>query len=343
MQIKVERLSLTLRNPFKIAYGTSLTRENVLVHLSDGTYTGTGEAAVVPYYGETPERVIAYFDDPALHEVLSDPPLWLEDTLAALPTTGSPAARTAIDIALHDLWGQQLGLPLYRLWGLNPARCPQSSFTVSMADEDDTYRVKLRQAQEFGIVKLKLGSGDLEADLHMVEMACNILNDRFFVDANGGWSAAEALRIIPQIAAKDPLFIEQPVAKEDLTGWRKLRQELPPNMPPLMADESIQGIESIQPLVGLVDGINIKLAKCGGLRAARQMITLARANHLRVMLGCMVESSVAITAAAHLTPLVDYADVDGILLISNDPYRGVQLNRGYLTLPDAPGLGLTRV
>lgn len=343
MSIRSERLSLKLENPFKIAYGATTTRQNILVHISDGELTGVGEAAVVPYYGETPERVTAYFEHPDLPSLIGEEVLLLEDVLDHLPQTESLAARAALDMALHDLWAKKLGQPLYRLWGLNPERCATSSYTVALADDEPAYRKLLETAQNFPVVKLKLGSGSLDTDLSFAKIAHAVLSAQICVDANGGWSAQDALTIIPRLAEMGVLFIEQPVAKVNFEGWRILREQLPIDMPPLIADESMQGIESVLPLAALVDGINIKLAKCGGLRPARQIITLARALGMRVMIGCMVESSVAISAAAALTPLADYADLDGNLLITNDPYRGARNVHGKLSLPAAPGLGVERL
>lgn len=341
MRIETQKLTLQLKNPFTLSYGTSLVRENVAVLIHDRHFTGLGEAAVVPYYGETPERIISSVTSPAVIEAMGDNPLWLEDMLDALPLIESSFARAALDIALHDLWGKHLGQPLYRLWGLNPARCPQSSFTVAMADDENRYRQMIQEVNDFNLIKLKLGSGNMERDLRLVQIAREEIAGSLCVDANGGWSAQDALVIIPQLAELGVIFVEQPVAKHDFDGWRTLRAEMPAGMPPLIADESVQGVASVPPLAGLVDGINIKLGKCGGLRAARQMIQLARAYGMCVMIGCMIESSIAVTAAAHLTPLADHADLDGNLLISNDPYRGVQMEHGRLQLPDAPGLGVT--
>jgi L-alanine-DL-glutamate epimerase-like enolase superfamily enzyme len=341
MQIKTIVQALRLENPFKLSYGTSTVRQNVLVQIDDGRYTGTGEAAVVPYYHETPERILAYLSDPAVVAALGDDPRLLEDALDRLPPSESPAARAAVDMALHDLWGQHLGQPLYRLWGLNPARIPASSFTVAMADDEAAYRAHVRAASEYRMVKLKLGSGDWRTDWRMVKIAREETSAPLCVDANGGWSVDDARAIIPRLAEFGIVFIEQPVARNNLDGWRRLRDTLPDTYPPLIADESVQGVESVLPLVGVADGINVKLAKCGGIRPARQMIALARAYGMKVLIGCMIESSVAVTAAAHLAPLADYADLDGNLLITNDPYRGLQVRAGRVTLSDAPGLGVT--
>lgn len=342
MQITIRPLALALETPFKLSYGATTVRENVLVQIDDGTFTGVGEAAVVPYTGETPARVSAYLGDGALAAALGDNALWLEDALDRLPPGESSAARAAVDMALHDLWGQHLGQPLYRLWGLNPARSPRSSFTIAMDDDAASFRARLRDAAvQYGLIKLKLGGGDWREDLERVRVARETVSAPLCVDANGGWSAGDGLAIIPRLAGLGVIFVEQPVARDDVDGWRALRDGLPGERPPLIADESVQGVDSVPPLAGLVDGINIKLAKCGGLRAARRMIALARAYGLRVMLGCMVESSVAVTAAAHLAPLADFADLDGNLLITNDPYRGAQVVDGAVRLPDAPGLGVT--
>lgn len=343
MHIEIEQLQLRLTTPFKIAHGSSTARYNVLVHISDGVHSGVGEAAVVPYYGETAERVTYWLSRPDVQAALGVDPLLLQDALDALPPASSTAALAALDMALYDLWGQCLGQPLYRLWGLNPARCPVNSLTVSMADDDAAYQKLLREARQFPLIKLKLGTGDVQGDLELARSArAELVSNQLCVDANSAWTAEQALWIIPRLAALDVLFIEQPVAKADYDGWRALRAGLPAGLPPLIADESVQGVTSIAPLIGLVDGINIKLAKCGGLRVARQMIALARAFGMRVMLGCMVESSVAVTAAAHLAPLADYTDLDSNLLIVNDPYMGVNNANGRLALPDRPGLGVQR-
>lgn len=336
VQINGYPLTLRLENPFKLSYGSSTIRENVFVQID----SGVGEAAVVPYYHETPERILSYLSEPALITAIGDDPDLLEDMLDRLPPTESPAARAAVDMALHDLWGQYLGQPLYRLWGLNPERIPLSSFTVAMADDEDTYRAYLRAATSYPLIKLKLGSGDWRSDWRMVQITREETTAQLCVDANGGWSVEDAQVIIPRLAELGILFIEQPVARDNLAGWQTLRRRLPGDHPPLIADESVQGVASVLPLVGIVDGINVKLAKCGGLHPARQMIALARANGMRVLVGCMVESSVAVTAAAHLAPLADYADLDGSLLIANDPYRGLQIAEGRVVLPDTPGLGV---
>lgn len=335
MQIQATPVSLALSTPFSIAHGTSLTRDNVLVELD----SGCGVAAITPYYPAQVPDILAYVENPTLHAALEGNILHLETILDQIPDGPAPA-RAAIDMALHDLWGQQLEQPLYRLWGLDPAKTPLSTYTIGMADEAD-YVQKLQDARQYPLLKLKLGTGSIEQDEAMVKLAAEHTSARLCIDANAVWSVEEAATIIPRLARFDLSFIEQPLAQHDIAGWHTLKQQLPAGMPPLIADESIHDSQDILPLHGGADGINIKLAKCGGLREARKMITLARALDMKVMLGCMVESVVGVTAAAHLAPLVDFADLDGFLTITNDPYTGgVEWINGQLHLPQTPGLGV---
>ncbi|HET91742.1 MAG TPA: dipeptide epimerase [Chloroflexi bacterium] len=337
MRLTVEPITLHLKTPFRIAHGTSTARYNVLVHLGDGV----GEAALAPQYGYTQADVAAYVEGLDLDALGGDDPLALEESLDRLPA-GPPPARAAVDVALHDLWGRRLGHPLYRLWGLSPARCPLSSLTLSIAADEQDMRRQVREARGFPILKLKLGSGDVALDEALVRAARQETDVRLCVDANSAWSVDEAAGVIPRLAAYDLLFIEQPIAAAEVQDWHALRRRLPSDMPPLVADESVHQAADITALVGAVDGVNIKLAKAGGLGEARCMITLARALGMRVMLGCMVESSVGITAAVHLAPLADWADLDGNLSILADPYDGARMTQGRLDFPDGPGLGVTR-
>lgn len=340
--IDVEPLPLVLRTPFTLSYGTSTVRENLLVRLQTGDRVAFGEAAIVPYYGETVERVAAYLTDPRVRDAVDRDPAQLDQALDALPPAPSSFARAALDIALHDRWGAHLGQPLYRLWKLNPERIPATSFTVAMDDDEAAYRERVRAAGErFRLLKLKLGSpAGWESDWRRVQIARAATDSALGVDANAGWDCAAAQAIIPRLGELGVVFVEQPLPRDDLEGWRALRRALPADHPPLFADESVQGVSSVAPLVELADGINIKLAKCGGLRPARHMIRLARAFNMQVMIGCMIESSIAVTAAAHLAPLADYADLDANLLIANDPFEGVRLDGDRLVLPDRPGLGV---
>jgi L-alanine-DL-glutamate epimerase-like enolase superfamily enzyme len=326
MRLSFEPVTLTLRRPFNIAHGVSLTRRNVLVRLD----AGIGEAAAVAYHGETAEGIGAYlsqldlgaFDDPRL----------IDDVLASLPP-GSAAARAAVDIALHDLWGQVLEQPLYRLFGLNPRKIPPTSVTIAM-DAPDVMAEAAAGARE-SILKIKLGSGDDEARIRSVRAATRAT---LRADANGGWTLKQAERLLPVLADHDFELVEQPLPAGDREGLRALRRLS--SRPQVFADESILSSADILAHRELVDGVVVKLAKCGGIRAALRQIAVAHGAGLRVMLGCMVETSVAVTAAAHIAALVEHIDLDGPLLISNDPLRGVSYEDGRLTLPDGPGLGL---
>lgn len=337
MNLTVEPITLKLGTPFHIAHGVSTARDSVLVHLENGV----GEGSIMPYYDYTLTDVIAYLENLDLNELLADGPLNLDAALSKLPPGPSPALN-AIDTALHDFWAQQLGYPLYRLWGLNPKDAPPTSVTVSIADNEAEFREQVRAKKDFPVIKLKLGTGDLAADEEIVRLARAETDTALCVDANSAWRVTDAAQIIPKLAVYNLLFIEQPLPRDDVQDWHRLRTLLPNNMPPLIADESVQNSADILALAGGADGINIKLTKAGGLREARRMITLARILGMKVMLGCSIESSVGITAAAHLAPLVDYADLDGNLDVVNDPYIGVAIDNGYLRYPTTPGLGVTR-
>ena len=342
LQLHAEVHCLTMNRPFKLSYGTSTTRETVILQMmsEDRQVVGWGEASIAPYYPYTAEDVINALARPNLlkHADFRYP----HDALKNLPDDLPNLARCAIDLALHDMWGKHMGQPIHRLWGLKPDNAPPTSYTIGIEDDEATYRQLLRDAADYPILKIKLGGDDVERDLQLMDIVRDELPDMpCYVDANGGWSVDEAAQIIPKLADRNLLFIEQPIPKGELAGWGALRDRLPADMPPLVADESVQGVGSVLPLAELVDGINIKIEKAGGLAAARQMITLGRALDLMIMLGCMTSSSVAITAAAHLLPLVDYADLDGNLLISDDPFDGVHAINGKITLPVNVGLGVS--
>ena len=341
MKLTIEAITLKLKTPFHIAHGVSLARDSVLVHLEDGAVAGIGEGSIMPYYNYTQADVLNYLQNLNPDTLAGDDPLALEAALDRLPPGPSPALN-AIDTALHDFWAKQLGYPLYRLWGLDPGQAPPSSITISITENEDKLRDRVRAVAGFPLIKLKLGTGNLETDEAMVRVVREETEAGLCVDANSAWSVEESARIIPRLKPYNLLFIEQPLPRADVQGWHRLRTLLPGNVPPLIADESVQQSKDIMALAGGADGINIKLTKAGGLREARRMITLARTLGMQVMLGCSVESSVGITAAAHLLPLADFADLDGNLDVANDPYCGARMEKGYLRLPQGPGLGVTR-
>ncbi len=330
--------TLELRHAFTIANFSRTTTPAVMVEFEHEGVTGYGEAAMPPYLGESQASVAAFLAriDPAL---LANPFL-LEDLLPAIDALapGNTAAKAAVDIALHDWVGKQLGAPWHRIWGLDPAKAPVTSFTIGI-DTPEMIRQKTREAAPYKIIKVKLGRG-YDEDRAIINAIRDVTDKPITVDANQGWKQRdEALAMIEWVAGRGVVFIEQPMPKEcpDDTAWLRERSPLP-----LIADENVQRLADVVKCRGVFDGINIKLMKCTGLREAHQMILLARALGLKVMLGCMTETSCAITAAAQLAPLVDWADLDGALLITNDLFDGMTLADGKIVLPDEPGIGVRK-
>lgn len=335
MEMRAQSLDLQLATAFRISRSVQHVARNVLVELTHDGVTGIGEAAPSAYYGETRETALAVL--PRLAEALAGDPSLIEDAHAAFDRTlhhGNAAAKAALDMALFDALGKRLGAPVYRLLGLNPERTPQTSFTIAIAEPSEMAERAAAAAREFPILKVKLGT---EADVEIVRVIRDVTDATIRVDANAAWTPKQAIRIIALLEPLGVEFVEQPVAAGDLEGLRLVRENSPL---PIIADESCVTLEDIPRIVGCADGINIKLMKCGGVSRALAMIHTARAHHLKVMLGCMIESSLAITAAAHLSPLVDYADLDGALLVRDDPFDGVRVERGKLMLPERPGLGV---
>jgi L-alanine-DL-glutamate epimerase-like enolase superfamily enzyme len=245
------------------------------------------------------------------------------------------SAKSAISAAMHDLVGKRLGVPVYRLWGLNPTRAPQSSFTIAIAPTEAELVRRVEEATPYPVLKVKLGSDRDEQVIRTVRATApgKVLR----VDANAAWTAKQALRMIDLLLELGVEFVEQPLPPHDLEGLRFVRERSPL---PVIADESCLVASDIPRLAGVVDGINIKLSKCGGLREALRMIATARSHGMRVMAGCMIESSLGITAAAHFAPLLDYADLDGAALLGDDPHLGATIDGGRITIPDGPGLGV---
>ncbi len=333
MNITAFPVSLPLRHTFRIARHAEDVSQNFFVTVGWNGLRGVGEGAPSPRYGETVAGGIASVREAAAELQSTHSPEEALALLADLPIT-SAAARAALDMALLDLWGQQKGEPLYSLLGVPPAPMPPTSFTLGIAAPEEIRR-KVEEAEPYAILKIKLGSHN---DYAIVETVRALTDKPLRVDANEGWTPEQAATIITWLDDKGVELVEQPLPAGDLAAMRWLRQRV---RLPLVADESCRRAEDIPSLVGAFDAINIKLSKCGGLQEALRMIRLAREHGLKVMLGCMVESSVGITAAAHLAPLVDYVDLDGHLLLAADPYEGVTLDKGRLVLPDRPGIGVT--
>jgi L-alanine-DL-glutamate epimerase-like enolase superfamily enzyme len=289
-----------------------------------------------PYLGESHESVskflsllnLSQFDDPFL---LID---ILEYTDGIMP--GNYAAKASVDIALHDLIGKLVGEPFYRLFGLNPSRAPLTSFTIGL-DAPEIIRQKVAEAGPYKILKVKLGR---ENDREMVEVIRSLTDKPLCVDVNQGWKDRNyALEMAGWLKEKGVIFLEQPMPKEmkDDIAWLTQRSPLP-----VIGDEAIQNISDLLNNKDIYSGINIKLMKCGGLNAAMKMINVARAFGMKVMIGCMTETSCAVSAAAQLSPLADWCDLDGNLLISNDPFEGLKIVEGKVMLPEVPGIGITK-
>jgi len=333
-----EIVELETAHPFGIARGTQSAYRAVWVRLTDADGAeGWGEANPSAFYGETADTVVAALG--RLAPLLADADPFDLDTIETklwLSLKHNAAARAAISIALHDLVGKRLGVPLWKLWGLDPAKAPASSFTIGI-DRPEVIIAKVREAAPYPILKVKVGTADDEAILKAVRDAAPGKTLR--VDANCGWTAKRAVARLPMLAEYGVELIEQPLPPDDLEGLALVRRATDL---PIIADESCRTAADIPRLAGVVDGINIKLAKCGSLREALRMIAVARAHHLLVMVGCMVETSIAITAASHFTPLLDIVDLDGAALLKRDPFAGTTIEGGRTTLPTGPGLGVTR-
>jgi L-alanine-DL-glutamate epimerase-like enolase superfamily enzyme len=340
MKLRSNPYTLELRHAFGIASNTRTSTPATLVEVERDGIVGYGEAAMPPYLGESQQTAAAFHAKAAPLLAACADPFQLEEILPAIDALapGNAAAKAALDIALHDWVGKKLSAPWFRIWGLDPKNAPVTSFTIGI-DSADVVRQKTREASIYKIIKVKLGRSD-ESDREMIETIRSVTDTPITVDANQGWKNRDgALRMIEWLAGRGVVFIEQPMPKEQLddTAWLRGRSPLP-----LIADENCQRLTDVSKLAGAFHGINIKLMKCTGLREAHKMILLARALGLKTMLGCMTETSCAISAAAQLSPLVDWADLDGAVLIKNDCFDGATIVDGKITLPDRPGIGVVK-
>ncbi len=337
MILKYSTFELKLKHPFKITRGVRTSNWVVLIEIEHDGIIGYGEASPSPRYGENIETVqnflrkidLSKFDDPFnLEEILN-----YVDSIEP----GNTSAKAGVDIALHDLVGKLLNTPLYKLLGLNKEKTPITSFTIGI-DEPAVIERKVKEAEEYPILKVKLG---LENDEEIIKTIRKVTDKPIRVDANEGWKTKEiALEKIKWLQNEGVEFIEQPMPANDLDSVAWLRDKVDI---PIIADENCVRLHDVPILGKAYDGINIKLMKCTGIREAIKMINTARAMKMKVMIGCMIESSVGITAGAQISPLVDFADLDGNLLITNDPFVGVKVENGKLILPDEPGLGVKKL
>ena len=337
LRLKYKPYTLQLRHVFTLASGSRTTTPVVLTQLECDGFTGYGEASMPPYLGESHESVLKFlgqvnmeqFNDPFLIEDIID----YIDNIAP----GNYAAKASIDIALHDLTGKILGEPWYRLWGLDPSRTPYTSFTIGI-DNAEVVKQKVAEAEPYKILKVKLGLGN---DREMIETIRTVSEKPICVDVNQGWKDKNyALEMAHWLRDQNVVFLEQPMPKTQTDDIAWLTQNAPL---PVIADEAVQTTADLFKVKDIYSGINIKLMKCGGMNAAHKMALMAREMGMKVMIGCMTETSCAISAAAQVSPLVDWADLDGNLLISNDVYDGVTVEDGEIILKERRGIGIVEM
>ncbi len=338
LEMKFFPYELKLRHVFTVATYSRTTTPDVQVEITYDGVTGYGEASMPQYLGQTVQSVTSFLQKVDLSQ-FSDP-FQLEDILAYVDSLspGDTAAKAAVDIALHDLVGKLLGAPWYKIWGLNKDKAPSTTFTIGI-DTAEVVKQKTREcADQFNILKVKLGR---ENDKEMIETIRSVTDLPIAVDINQGWKDKQkAIDEIYWLKEHGIVMIEQPMPKEmrDDIAWITEKSPLP-----IFADEAIQRLKDIKDVAGVYSGINIKLMKCTGMHEAWKMLNYARAIGMKVMVGCMTETSCAVSAAAQLAPAVDFADLDGNLLISNDRFKGMEVVKGKITLPDRPGIGVVRI
>jgi L-alanine-DL-glutamate epimerase-like enolase superfamily enzyme len=334
LRLDRKKVELHLRHAWTIARGSSVSKTNVLTRLVCDGIEGLGEAAPSARYGEDADSVLRAIG--ILAPLLGGDPSRREEILDRIEAVGprGHAARAAIDIALHDWIGRKEGIPLWRAFGADPARAPLTSMSIGI-DEVEIMQDKIREAAAFRVLKVKVGLSDARLILEGVR---RVTDKPLYVDANEAWTDPKrAVETIRWMEGMGVALVEQPLPASDLDGAKYVRDRV--DMP-MIADEAVLTVDDIDPLAQAYDGINVKVQKAGGLRMARRMIDRARSLGMKVMIGCMIETSIGITAAAHLSPLADYADLDGNLLIGDDPFRGARVSDGRLILPDGPGLGI---
>ena len=337
LQLKFYPYELKLRHSFNLARSQRTTTPDVLCTITLDGVTGYGEASMPPYLGESTESVMAFlskldlsqFKDPFRIEEIHD---YMESVAA-----DNRAAKAAVDIALHDLTGKIMNQPWHKIWGLNPEKCPCTSYTIGI-DTEDVVRQKVNEASQYKVLKVKMG---LDNDRQTIDVIRSMTRVPLCVDVNQGWTDRQyALDMCHWLKELGCLFVEQPFDKTALDDTAWLTQHSPL---PIIADEFLQRLPDVHRAAQAYSGINIKLMKSTGMHEAYQMATLARAMGLKVMLGCMTETSCAVTAAAQLSPLADFADLDGNLLIANDCFDGLKIKDGRITLPSRPGIGVVPV
>ncbi len=337
MKIDVEHIKLKPYHPFRISRETQRERDVIILEVTWEGITGYGEASPSPYYGEDAQTVLSAVEK-VKKQLHGDPERLMkriaeEDLRKTLDR--HPSVRAAIDIALWDIAGKREKKPVYELLGLDPTRTPATSFTIGI-DAPEAIDAKVDEAKPYRILKMKMG---LPGDMALLDRVLARSGKTIRVDANEGWDIETAIQMCGELGHKGIEFVEQPIHHENEEDLRTLKRLSPI---PIILDESVRTLNDVARCREQGHGINIKLMKCGGITPALSMIEEARRANLKVMLGCMLETSIAITAAAHMSPLVDYADLDGNLLVANDPFVGATVHNGKLVLPSGPGLGVTR-
>lgn len=339
MQLTAEILTVHTKHPFIIARGGTSEYRVVWVKVRDENgLEGWGEAAPSKFYGETADSVMAAVSSFA--PLLENADGWSLEAIERsleLALRWNAAARCAVSAALHDLHGKRLGVPLWKMWGLDAKATPLSSFTIGIAPDEETLRSRVHEAANYPILKVKLGTPRDTETIRIVRKEAP--NAILRVDANAAWTPKHAIQMMDTLVQCGVEMLEQPVPPHDIAGLKFIRERSPI---PVVADESCIVATDIPKLADAVDGVNIKLMKCGSLREAMRMIAVARAHNLKVMCGCMVESTLGIAAAAQFSPLLDYVDLDGAALLKDDPFSGPGIPDGVVTLGDAPGLGVTK-
>jgi len=336
MILSYEFVTLHLRYPFILSDSRITEKRVVVVHFQHDGLTGIGESAPSSYFGETPETVASCLNE-CIHLLESQNDFFDLEGLSKVLRDRFPrnaSARSAVLMAVCDWAGKMKNMPVHKLLNIDSPSMPVSSMTIGI-DQADILAKKIGEARDFTVLKIKLGRGD--QDYEIMKTVRRHTNTLLRIDANEGWTKDEAAKKIEWLAAQNVELIEQPLAKENLSDmeWLHNRSTLP-----IFADENVTVFDDISSVAGCFDGINIKLDKCGGLVEALRMISRAKYLNLKTMLGCMVQSSIGISAAAQIAPLVDYADLDGHLLINDDPFHGVQISNGMIELSPEPGIGV---
>ena len=337
MKLSYKPYTLQLKHVFTVATSSRTTTPVVLTEIEYEGFVGYGEASMPPYLGESHESVLNFLSKVDLSKY--DDVFDLEYILSDIDkiALGNPAAKASVDIALHDLVGKLLNKPWYNIWGFNKLNTPYTTFTIGI-DTPDVVRQKVKEAEEYKVLKVKLGR---DTDKEMIETIRSVTDKPLTVDVNQGWKDKHfALDMIHWLSERNVEFVEQPMPKENIDDMAWLTERSPL---PTIADESIQRLPDVIKAHGIFDGINIKLMKCTGMREAHKMLTLARSLGMKVMIGCMTETSCAISAASHLSTMVDWADLDGALLISNDVFDGKKIIDGKVNLNDRPGIGVVKI